>query len=250
MTTHEESQRVWREFQRLYQMRPQWNVRANDDILLEYARGMGGTEMFTAENCILWFDSTHNQLAVLQELPQDAMEKFMQENPGFSCEANRLAILRHLRGHQINAKTIAEAVHELGSSLAFDAVVQQEHHAGVEQRELEAERTALIEEIILAGGTRSGTAAQDGIRKRLQDDDIETLRTSVKQLRDEKRFRGMSAYELKQHIIAQQQEQSAPVASGLPAEFTAAAIKALEPQKIKRLAQRFGWDAVNARLQQ
>src|ERR1700722_8659529 len=96
-----ESNRVWKEFQKLYQLRPELNVRANDKLFLDYAKQSGGTEAFDAEAAILWLDdpALRNQLVTLAESPDEAFQKFFATFPAFDFTANRDILSAYIRTH-------------------------------------------------------------------------------------------------------------------------------------------------------
>jgi len=201
---------------------------------------MGGTEMFTVENSILWLDdpALRSRLAVLSETPDQALDKFMEQNPAYDCEGNRQAIAQRVR--QTN-ETVKQAVLGLGTQLAFNQEVASEHTAQLEQQE----RAALIEEIALDYSPVE--FAQNLQRRKLQHVDIEYLRAKTQEIKDRRHFRSMSKEDLRKHL-RHQRDQNTPATLELPAEYTPEKIRSLSVEEIKRLNRIYGHDVVNARL--
>lgn len=82
------------------------------------------------------------KLAMLSETPEEALNKFIRENPAYDFQANREIILE--RVHQTH-ETVQQAVTALHNQLAFN---QEVYDADSAKKEAE-ERVALTEEIVL-----------------------------------------------------------------------------------------------------
>jgi hypothetical protein len=234
-----ESQRIYKEFQRLYALKPELDVRANDRLFLDWE----GEDAFTAENAILWLDNPQfrSQLAVLRE-PRETLEQaisgYMKQNPALSSDANRQMILERINWSH---ETVQEAVSALGNQLSFNQEVADEHQ---QQQAMQA-RESLIEELVQDHSSLSWN--QNIYRQKLQRYSTESLQAKAQEVRDRKFFRSMSKDELKAHL-RNLREQQAPTAPQLPAEYTVERIKSLSVQEIKNLNNRYGRDVVNARL--
>jgi hypothetical protein len=142
-----ESQRVWKEFQRLYELKPKLNVRANDELFLARARQESGdTDSFTADSAILWMDEPdfRNKLATLDCTPSEAVDEFLANNPGYRCSANREMILAHLRNVVATPQAIAHTVDQLRHQLSFDSAAAAQH-----EQELREERQAEDQDFLI-----------------------------------------------------------------------------------------------------
>src|ERR1700722_5021523 len=142
-----ESQRVYKEFQRLYKLKPEFNVRANDKFFLDYAKQSGGTEAFDAEAAILWLDdpALRQQLVTLAETPDQAFDRFFSTFPAFAFDANRKVLEAYISTHRwvMTFDNLKEAARHV--ELAVDQQIVNDQMAQQEQEE----RAALIEEIAL-----------------------------------------------------------------------------------------------------
>jgi hypothetical protein len=235
-----ESNRIYKEFQRLYQLRPELNIRANDKMFLKYE----GPELFTAENAILWLDNPEfrNSLAVMRETPSEALDNFMQANPGFACESNRRLILARVGQTNESVQQAAIALNNQ-KQLAFNQDVVDELRAKAEAEE----RPLLIEEIVLDFSLDKPT--QDDHRKKLQAASlpIETLRQRAQEIRDRHAFRKMSKEDLRKIVRGSNKLQ----VQELPAQYTREHLLMLANTDInafKEVCNRWGHETVNARL--
>jgi hypothetical protein len=236
--SREESSRIHHEFEKFYAKYPQLRVQANHQIFLNAAEEDGGSEVLTAEWMELQLDSLRGQLAVLQETPDEALNRFIRENPAYDSEANRQIIAQRIR--QTN-ETVQQAVFALETQLAFNQEVASEHTAQLEQQE----RAALVEEIALDYSPVE--FAQNLQRRKLRHLDIEWLRAKAQEIKARRHFRSMTKEELKMHL-RHQRDQNTPAPLELPAEFTPEKIRSLSVEEIKKLNRIYGHDVVNARL--
>jgi hypothetical protein len=201
----QESKRVHHEMECFYQKYPKLRCQANHKAFLDAAEQDGGSEVLTAEWMELQMDSL--KLAVLSETPEEALDKFLAENPAYNFESNRQFILQRIRDTR---ETVQQAVSALHSQLAFNEEIANEQIAQNEAKE----RAALIEEIALDYSPFEH--AKNLQREKLQHLPIATLRADVQVIRDRKRFRQMSKEELKAHIRQQRGEQPSPAVPELP----------------------------------
>jgi type IV secretory pathway VirJ component len=258
--TRAESSRVYKEFEEFYDKHPRLRLQANHQIFLDAAEQDGGSEVLTAEWMELQMDSL--KLAMLSETPEEALNKFIRENPAYDCEANRQIILQRIRETR---ETIPQAVAALRNQLAFDEDIANEQIAENEKKE----RTALIDEIALDYSPFQH--AQDIQRQKLQHLPIEQLRADVQVIRDRKRFRQMTKEQLKEHIRQQRGEQPTPALPELPKYIQRADLVALllsadgsgsnlpvelvdgktfksGKEAFKYLCEKYSYDEVNKRL--
>ena len=235
-----ESQRVHHEFEKFYWKYPKLKMQANHQIFLQAAEAAGGSEVLTAEWLELQLDSLRGQLGVMRETPQEALDNFMQANPGFECGANRALILQRV---QRTNESVHQAAVALGNQLAFNQEVADEIKAQSEAQE----RPGLIEEIVLDHSLVRAT--QDNYRRRLQAANlsIESLRQTAQEIRDRQAFRKMSKEDLRKIL----RDANPPQADTLPEKYSREHLIFLantDLEAFKNVCKRWGQTLVNARL--
>jgi hypothetical protein len=236
--SREESSRIHREMERFYQKFPKYRIQANHQMFLSAAEQDGGSEVLTAEWMELQLDSLRGQLAVLQETPDEALNKFIAENPAYDCEANRQLIAQRVRETH---ETVQQAVSAL--QLAFNQEVADEHTAQKEAVEREELARYISKVYSLA------PYGQEMEYKKIVGASMEYLRSRATQIRLNSEMRLKSKQELKGVIHHEADRRRAALNPVLPEEITAQAIRSASSAQIYEWNKRFGYKLLNQRLQ-
>jgi hypothetical protein len=236
-----ESSRIYKSFRGFYQKYPLYDVRANDSVILDWADQCGGRELISDRQLELWLDDPQlrNRLAVLRETPAQALDQFMEQNPGYDCLANRQMLVQQM---EQNYQSVEQAVSVLRNQLAFNAGIAAEHSAHLEQQE----RSQMVEIIVRDYSHNSGV--QDQQRNKLERASIDELRQQAEQIRLRKHFASMSKEDLKRVLREEADRRRQSLNPVLPSEITASVIRAASPAQINDWRKRYGYDLLNQRL--
>jgi len=239
----QESKRVHHEMEKFYVAHPEYRIQANHQIFTNYAESLGGTEYLSVASMTEWASGPlRGQLAVLQETPNEAFEKFFAEYPAYNFEASRRALAEHISPRPVSSDTLRQAFSELKNQLPFDADIASQHLA---QKEA-VERASLIDKIVL-DYSRSGFA-QDNYRKTLERVTLEQLRLKAQNIEARKHFGAMSTEDLK-HVVRQDADRRrAGLNPTLPIEISAETIRSASSGQLYDWNKRYGYAVLNDRL--
>jgi hypothetical protein len=235
----QESKRIHHEMEKFYAKYPQYRVQANHQYFLDAAEQDGGSEVLTAEWMELQLDGLRDQLAVLRELPSQAIDQFMHQNPALDTMANRQLIQQQMK----NYGTVEQAVEALAANLSFDQQVADQHQ---QQQEVE-ERARLVD--ILAKSHSIFPQAQDRYRyTTLRRASLDELRLMHHNLELRRKYEAMSPEELKRTAKQESAARAVNVDPVLPQEITASVIRQASSRQVFAWQQRYGNKLLNDRL--
>jgi hypothetical protein len=195
----------------------------------------------------MYAEYSRQRVEQVKAVEQAVIDQLFAEWPDVASEANARLILEHCP-KPVTLDGLKETV---GRLVADEAIsVKSAEVLAVEaanaEAATEAERQHLISQIS-SRLQRQGYTAQSvegEIRNKFAFMNLEELRADVAKANEEQRLRNLSPKALLQEIKANARPSREP----LPERYTAQVLRGLSKEELRKVSERFGFDAVNQRL--